>query len=165
MTSNSGVDPPFAGVYRVAKQDDTVLSLTVKKGDRLFLDIAAANMNVSCSCARLCTTLIRGIQQDAFPDPTILNATRTPRERYLHGDGCFNILGEDLSLKIMAEVLRGILSFDSVRRGPGQSGNLPRFQDKANPVLRYAYLNEKMMPSPWPTSMIINYDVPIRDRD
>jgi linoleate 10R-lipoxygenase len=88
-----------------------------------------------------------------------LNITRTPRERYLHGDGCFKVLGEDLASKIMAEVLRGILSFDNVRRGPGQSGKLPRFQDEAIPMLRYAYLNEKMMPSPWPTSMIINYDV------
>jgi hypothetical protein len=93
-------------------------------------------MNVSCSCARLCTTLIRDIQQDTFPDPAILNTTRIPRERYLRGDGCFNILGEDFSLKIMAEVLRGVLSFDSVRRGPGQSSNLPRFQDKADPALR-----------------------------
>jgi hypothetical protein len=59
----------------------------------------------------------------------------------------------------MAEVIRGILSFDNVRRGTGQSGNLPRFQDKAIPVLRYAYLDEKMIPSPWPTSMLINYDV------
>ncbi|OAX33207.1 heme peroxidase [Rhizopogon vinicolor AM-OR11-026] len=136
------IDPPFAGVYRVAKQDETVVSLIVKQGERLFLDVAAANMN-----------------EDAFPNPTTLDTTRTPRERYLHGDGCFKILGEDLASKIMAEVVRGILSFDNVRRGPGQSGNLPRFEDKALPVLRYAYLNEKMMPSPWPTSMIINYDV------
>jgi len=136
------IDPPFAGVYRVAKQDETVVSLTVQRGERLFLDVAAANMN-----------------EDAFPNPTVLDTTRTPRERYLHGDGCFRVLGEDLASKIMAEVIRGIISFDNVRRGPGQSGKLPRFQDKAIPVLRYAYLNEKMMPSPWPTSMIINYDV------
>ena len=158
LTSNSGIDPPFAGVYRVAKQDETIASLTVKQGDRLFLDVAAANMNVSCSRARLCKTLIRDIQEDAFPNPTVLDTTRTPRERYIHGDGCFKILGEDLATQIMAEVLRGILSFDNVRRGPGQSGKLPRFEDKTLPMLRYAYLNEKMMPSAWPTSMVINYD-------
>ncbi|KAG0701786.1 heme peroxidase [Suillus ampliporus] len=136
------IDPPFAGVYRVAKQDETVGSLTVKQGEQLFLDVARANMN-----------------EDAFPNPTILDTTRTPRERYLRGDGCFKVLGEDLASTIIAEVLRGILSFDNVRRGPGQSGNLPRFKDDALPVLRYAYLNEKMSPSAWPTSMIVNYDV------
>ena len=52
-----------------------------QKGVRLFLDVAAANLNVSCSCARLCTTLIHDIQQDTFSDPTILNATPIPRER------------------------------------------------------------------------------------
>jgi len=100
----------------------------------------------------------RGVQADAFPNPEIVDTTRL-RGHYLHSAGCFKILGEDLALKVMAEVLRGILSFDNVRRGPGQSGNLPRFEDKALPVLRYAYLDEKMMSSAWPTSMVINYDV------
>jgi hypothetical protein len=31
---------------------------------------------------------------------------------------------------------------------------------KIRQILRYAYLNEKMMPSPWPMSMIINYNEP-----
>jgi linoleate 10R-lipoxygenase len=61
LTSNPGIDPPFTGVYRIAKQDDTVASLTIKQGERLFLDVAAANMNVSRNCARLCTSLIRDI--------------------------------------------------------------------------------------------------------
>ncbi|KAG0693723.1 heme peroxidase [Suillus ampliporus] len=137
------IDPPFTGVYRVAKEDETIVSLTVKRGERLFLDIATANTN-----------------EDVFPDPTMLDTTRIPRERRLHGDSCFKFLGEDLASKVTAEVLRGILSFDNVRRGPGQSGNLPRFKDHALPVLRYAYLNEKMLPSAWPTSMVINYDAP-----
>ncbi|KAG2138289.1 heme peroxidase [Suillus clintonianus] len=136
------IDPPFAGVYRVAKQDATVGSLTVKQGERLFVDVATANAN-----------------EDAFPNPTILDTTRTPRARYIHGDGCFKVLGDDLASTIIAEVLRGIFSFNNVCRGPGQSGNLPRFEDEALPVLRYAYLDEKMLPSAWPTSMMINYDV------
>ncbi|KAG1827565.1 heme peroxidase [Suillus subaureus] len=137
------IDPPFAGVYHIAKQDETIGSLTVKQGERLFVDVATANTN-----------------EDAFHNPTILDTTGTPRERYLCGDGCFKVLGEGLASTIIAEVLRGILSFDNVRRGPGQSGDLPRFEDNTLPVLRYAYLNEKMLPSAWPTSMVINYDVP-----
>jgi linoleate 10R-lipoxygenase len=61
LTSIPGIDPPFAGVYRIAKQDGTVASLTIKQGERLFLDVAAANMNVRRDCARLCTSLIRDI--------------------------------------------------------------------------------------------------------
>ncbi|KAG1742705.1 heme peroxidase [Suillus paluster] len=137
------IDPPFAGVYRVAKEDETIVSLTFKRGERLFLDVATANMD-----------------NDVFPNPTIVDTTRTPRERSLCGNSCFKVLGEDLASKVIAEVVRGVLSFDNVRRGPGQSGNLPRFKDHALPVLRYAYLDEKMLPSAWPTSMVINYDAP-----
>jgi hypothetical protein len=88
-----------------------------------------------------------------------LDTTRAPRERYLKSDGCFQILGDELASKMIAEVLRAILSFDNVRRGPGQSGKLPRFKDDSLPGLRFAYLDNKMSRSPWPTSMIINYDV------
>jgi len=52
LTHDSGIDPPFAGVYRVAKQDETLASLTVKQSERLFLDIATANMDVSHDDAR-----------------------------------------------------------------------------------------------------------------
>ncbi|KAG2132772.1 heme peroxidase [Suillus clintonianus] len=142
ITDALRIDPPFAGVYRVAKQDETIESLNVKQGQRLFLHIATANMN-----------------EDAFPNPRILDTTRTPRERYLQGDGCFKVLGDDLANTIMAEVLRAVLSLGNVRRGPGQSGKLARFPDTALPVLHYAYLNEKMLQSPWPTSMVVNYDV------
>lgn len=141
ITEALRIDPPFAGVYRVAKQDETIESLNVKQGQRLFLHIASANMN-----------------EDAFPEPRILKAARTPRERYLPNDGCFKVLGDELASTMMAEVLRVILSLENVRRGPGQSGKLARFPDAALPMLHYAYLNEKMISSPWPTSMIINYD-------
>ncbi|KAG1767154.1 heme peroxidase [Suillus placidus] len=142
ITEALRIDPPFAGVYRVAKQDETIESLNVKQGQRLFLHIASANMN-----------------EDAFPDPRILNATRGRPERYLPKDGCFTVLGDELASTMMAEVLRAVVSLDNVRRGPGQSGKLVRFSDTALPILHYAYLNEKMLHSPWPNSMVVNYDV------
>jgi len=142
----------------VAKQDETLTSITVKKGERLFLDIAKANMDVSHTYMQRRALFTHEFQLDAFPYPELVDTTR-PRENYLHGDGCFKTLGEKLALKVMTEVIRAILSLNNVRRGPGQSGSLPRFEDKASLVLRYTYLNGKMMPSAWPTSMIINYDV------
>ncbi|KAG1881162.1 hypothetical protein F4604DRAFT_1578213, partial [Suillus subluteus] len=74
-------------------------------------------------------------------------------------DGCFKVLGDELASTMMAEVLRAVLSLENVRRGPGQSGKLARFSDAALPVLHHAYLNEKILQNPWPTSMIVNYDV------
>ncbi|KAG2157761.1 heme peroxidase [Suillus bovinus] len=141
ITEALRIDPPFAGAYRVAKQDESIESLNVKQGQRLFLHIANANMN-----------------EDAFPNPHLLDTTRTPRERYLQNEGCFKVLGDELASTMMAEVLRAVVSLENVRRGPGQSGKLTRFSDSALPVLHYAYLNEKMLQSPWPTSMVINYD-------
>jgi hypothetical protein len=41
-----GIDPPFAGVYRVAKKEHTVESLAVQQGEHLFLDVASAGMSV-----------------------------------------------------------------------------------------------------------------------
>jgi len=160
LTHSSGIDPPFTGVYRVAKQDETLTSITVKKGERLFLDIAKANMDVSHTYnMRHCASFTHVFQTNVFPKPESVDTTR-PRESYLHGDGCFKVLGEDLALKIMTEVVCATFSFN-VRRGPNRCGGLPRFgnSDKTLPVLHYTYLNEKMLPSAWPTSMILNYDV------
>ncbi|KAI6041267.1 heme peroxidase, partial [Pisolithus marmoratus] len=137
------IDPPFAGVYRTAKKDQSVGSLNVKEGDRLFLDIARANLN-----------------EEAFPNPTSFDAARTPRERYLRGEIAFRVVGADTATKLVVQVLRAILSFDNVRLGPGQSGKLARFPDKSLPQLRYVYLNEKQLRTPWPTSLTILYDVP-----
>ncbi|KAF9231166.1 Septin-domain-containing protein [Melanogaster broomeanus] len=39
------IDPPFTGVYGVAKKDAAVGSLVVTQGERLFLDVAGACMN------------------------------------------------------------------------------------------------------------------------
>ncbi|KAH7914862.1 heme peroxidase [Hygrophoropsis aurantiaca] len=137
------LNPTFTGVYRVAKEDTTVGSLTVKQGERLFLNIASASKN-----------------EDVFPNPEVLDATRGPRERYLRGDIAFKVLGEAVAPKIIVQALRAVLSYDNVRRGPNQSGKLNFFSDASAPQYTRAYLNQKMFVTPWPTSLIIQYDVP-----
>ncbi|KIK94193.1 hypothetical protein PAXRUDRAFT_143426 [Paxillus rubicundulus Ve08.2h10] len=137
------IDPPFAGVYRVAKKEHAVGSLAVKQGEHLFLDVASACMS-----------------EAAFPNPTTFDATRTPRERYLRADVAFKVIGADVALKPVVQVLRSILAFDNVRRGPGQSGKLTRFQDASLEYLRYVYLDAQQLRTPWPTSLVILYDVP-----
>jgi|SRR5882762_3855004 len=42
-----GLDPPFNGVFRTAQKDVTVASLSIKQNERLFLNIAGANLEVN----------------------------------------------------------------------------------------------------------------------
>ncbi|KAJ7698801.1 linoleate diol synthase [Mycena metata] len=132
------LDPPFKGVYRVASEDVTVATRKFNKGDRVFLDISTTNLN-----------------SEVFPDPTIVDPGRHPKEGHLYGDGSFRYLGEALSLKIMSEVLRAVFTCKNIARAPGQSGTLKRFQDESRPDLRFAYLDEHKFASPWPTSMAV----------
>jgi cytochrome P450 len=137
------IDPPFAGTSYVAKKDHAISSLAVQQGECLFLDVAGAGMN-----------------EQAFPNPTAFDATRSPRERYLQADTASKVIGADIPPKLIVHVLRSILSFDNIRRGPGQSGKLQRFQDSTLKDLRYVYLDEKQFRAPWPTSLVVLYDTP-----
>jgi len=135
------IDPPFAGATFIAKKDHSVGSLVVQQGERLFLNVASAGMN-----------------EEAFPNPTMFNATRTPRDRYLRPDVAFKVVGADIPPKLIVHVLRSILSFGNIRRGPGQSGKLQRFRDSSFKDLRYVYLDADQHRSPWPTSLVLLYE-------
>ncbi|KAF8074859.1 linoleate diol synthase [Lyophyllum atratum] len=153
------LDPPLQGVYRLfnsflnsdvllipnagtATKDHTVGNLAIKKDDRVFLNVADANLD-----------------EAVFASAKTANATRGGKGT-LHGDGAFSHLGEQLTLKIMTEVLRAVFERDEVRRAPGQSGSLRRFKDYARPDLRFAYLDRNSLSSAWPTSMSIMYEAP-----
>lgn len=155
----AGIDPPFAGVCYVAKKTHTVGSLAVEQGEHLFLDVASAGMNVSVSFNPSSASLTWQ-QEEAFPNPSTFDATRTPRERYLRAETAFKVVGADIPPKLIVQVLRSILSLDNIRRGPGQSGKLQRFQDSSLKDLRYVYLDAHQFRSPWPTSLVVLYDDP-----
>ncbi|KAF5387086.1 hypothetical protein D9615_002103 [Tricholomella constricta] len=127
-------DSPLQGVY--------LGNLSVKNGDRIFLNVAQANLD-----------------ELIFPTPTTVDVARGGKHT-LYGDGAFSHLGEQLTVKVMAEVLRAVFQYDNVRRAPGQSGTLRRFKDYARPELRYAYLDRDQFFSAWPTSLSIVYDAP-----
>ncbi|KAJ7898460.1 linoleate diol synthase [Mycena leptocephala] len=137
------LDPPFRGVYRIASEPLTVANLKFNKDDRVFLDIAAANLN-----------------DGVFSDPAMVNPGRHPKDGYLYGDGSFRYLGEPFSIKIMSEVLRAVFGYKNITRAPGQSGTLKRlvFKEEGRPDLTFAYLDEDKFASPWPTSMAVQYD-------
>jgi len=135
------LDPPFKGVFRVAQKDVTISSLSIKKNERVFLDIAAA-----------------GLEESVFANASTINPTRTGKDRYLIGGGTFKTLGGDLASKIVVSVLHAVLGLPNLRRGPGQSGQLHRFVDTADPTFRYAYLGKTPLQVPWPNSLTVEYD-------
>ncbi|KAF8630158.1 hypothetical protein AX15_003106 [Amanita polypyramis BW_CC] len=134
------IDPPFRGVYRVAKENKNFSGFQVQANERIFLDTHAANTNAKM-----------------FPIPDAIDKAREASAFY--GDGLSKCLGEPLTIKIMSEVLRAIYSFKNVRRAPGNSGRLQRFKDADHLQLRYNYLGTDQFPTAWPTSLTIQYDV------
>ncbi|KDQ61436.1 hypothetical protein JAAARDRAFT_203950 [Jaapia argillacea MUCL 33604] len=125
------LDPPFAGVYREVAGP----SVSAAKTQRLFLDIAKAGNEAG------------------------LAAQGDGPASYLLGDGCARFLGVELTSKILTSVLRAISEFNNVRRAPGISGQLKRFPANANRAVRWEYLNDSQQASPWPTAMLVQFDL------
>jgi hypothetical protein len=111
--------------------------LKFNKDDRVFLDIAAANLNVSNNATSSGLTT-HSTQDGVFSDPAMVNPGRHPKDGYLYGDGSFRYLGEPFSIKIMSEVLRAVFGYKNITRAPGQSGTLKRL------VLRPFILSSKL---------------------
>lgn len=138
------IDPPFRGVYRESLADQTVGGLTVSKGQRVFVDLAHASHD-----------------SNVFPDPRTVNVSREPKDRYLTGDGVTRSLGVELTTKIMSQVLRAVFEFEDIRRGPGLSGTLKRYKVAEENTLRHEYLGADHLPTAWPNTMILQYNVPV----
>ncbi|KAI0046507.1 linoleate diol synthase [Auriscalpium vulgare] len=137
------IDPPFRGVYRVAVVDQIVGTLAVKAGQKVFLDLANASRD-----------------PDVFPDPENVDLNRTPKEKYLTGDGVTRSLGEELTTKILTSVLRAVFELPNLRRGIGQSGYLKRYLTAAENTQRYEFLGNDQLPTPWPNTLVLQYDAP-----
>jgi len=76
------VDPPFQGVHRVSKKDQTISSHAIQKNERLFLDVANANIDAK-----------------VFEEPTTIITTRT-LGRYLSGDVAVRCLGDQITTRV-----------------------------------------------------------------
>ncbi|KZT27896.1 linoleate diol synthase [Neolentinus lepideus HHB14362 ss-1] len=134
------LDPPFAGVYRRCRQTRSVGIMSVQANDHVFLNIAKAHMD-----------------DGVFNNSADADLSRS-KDAYLIADGSTRCLGEDLTFKIIVEVLRVVFNLKNVRRAPGQSGHLKRFRTEANQAARWEYLTPEGI-SQWPTSLVIQYDL------
>jgi len=138
------IDPPFRGVYRESLADQTVGSLTLSKGQLVFVDLAYASHD-----------------PHVFSDPMAFNINRESRDRYLTWDGVTRSFGAELTTKIMSQMLRAVFEFDGIRRGPGLSGTLRRYKVAEENALRYEYLGADHLPTAWPNTMVLQYDVAV----
>jgi cytochrome P450 len=133
------LDPPFRGVYRVASKNGVINGQNLTTEQRVFLDISSANRSPN--------------QFTAADKP---NPSRASKDTIV-ADGLFNCFGENLTIKIMSQVLRAVFSYENLERAPGQSGSLQRFKDDTRLQLAYGYLNRDQQISEWPRSLTVQY--------
>jgi len=132
------IDPPFRGVYRESLADQKVGNLSILKGQRVFLDLAHANSDPI-----------------VFTDPTTVDVHRESKDNYLPWDGVTRSLGVELTTRIIRQVLRAVFEFDGLRRASGSSGMLKRYNIAEGSILRYEYLGAGNLPTPWPSSLLV----------
>ncbi|KAI0343269.1 linoleate diol synthase [Trametopsis cervina] len=132
------LEPTFSSVLRTSKKEEKIGSQTFAPGQTVVVNIAEANMN-----------------PDVFHHPDSINPSRSPRARYLAGDGLYRTLGQDLATKLIAEVLRATFSYSNISKAPGQSGKLGGFKTDIQKTSTLLYLDDEQKPSPWATSMVV----------
>ncbi|KAG8864682.1 hypothetical protein FRC20_010158 [Serendipita sp. 405] len=138
------IDPVTVGVHR----ETTSAAFTRVSGqplpnkEKVFLSLKKTMMN-----------------EEFYPDPHKVVLNRTKEQRLLLGDGTAKLLGEDYILDVGAHVLRAVFSLKNVRRAPGPSGQLRRYVQDCHGTPQWFYLDQKQKVSPWPTSMLLQYDI------
>ncbi|KAG8908060.1 hypothetical protein FRC01_007508 [Tulasnella sp. 417] len=143
------LDPQAPGIFRQAgvdadvKEGNGLAPVRVHKGQTIFVSLRNANNDPT-----------------AFPNPQKIDPTR-PLDRYkLFGAGMHSCLGQFFTQAMMPEVMRSVFSLKNIRRAPGESGKLNRFRsDLFGTTPSYLYVDMKGCVSPWPASMVVQYDI------
>ncbi|KAG8952208.1 hypothetical protein FRC04_004915 [Tulasnella sp. 424] len=143
------LDPQAPGIFRQAsvdaeiKEGNGLAPVRVNKGEEIFVSLRNANQDPT-----------------TFPNPQKVDPTR-PLDRYkLFGAGMHSCLGQFFTQATMPEVMRCVFSLKNIRRAPGESGKLNRFRaDLFGSTINYCYVDAKGNVSPFPGSMLIQYDI------
>jgi linoleate 10R-lipoxygenase len=139
--------------------DQTLGNLTFFKGQRVFLDIAHANTDVSHPDISLHRySLDHILKPDVFPNPSTVNLNR---QSHLTDDGVTRTLGAELTTKIMSQMLRAVFELSGVRRRQGLEGRLKRYNVDTENTLRHEYLDADSLPTPWPSTMVLQVSTSI----
>ncbi|KDQ09782.1 hypothetical protein BOTBODRAFT_507785 [Botryobasidium botryosum FD-172 SS1] len=138
-------DPQAPWILRQATTDSTIEqgatpSLNIRKGDFLFLNVKQAYMD-----------------SHAFPNPTVVDPNRRSSAYAAIEDEVQRFIAPLWDMT-MPQMMRSVFSLKNVRRAPGRSGELNRFTQSVHGVEQRLYLDYNGLVSPWPSSMIIQYD-------
>ncbi|EAU90460.2 heme peroxidase [Coprinopsis cinerea okayama7 len=122
--------PPFAGVYRVSTREQIFAGRKFAESERVFLDITAAN-----------------------------NQSREESTKeILRAEGAFEYLGEELTVEILAQIIRAIFERPGLTRAPGHSGQMSRFKTDNRPECHHTYLHHGERVTEWPYTLSVLYD-------
>ncbi|KAG8806023.1 hypothetical protein FRC17_005205, partial [Serendipita sp. 399] len=99
------------------------------------------------------------VDEEIYPEPHKVVLNRTKEQKLLLGDGTAKLLGEDYILDVGAHVLKAVFSLKNLRRTDGPSGMLRRYLQDCHGTPQWFYMDQKQKVSPWPTSMLLQYDV------
>ncbi|KAG8679066.1 hypothetical protein FRC09_019282, partial [Ceratobasidium sp. 395] len=136
------LDPLFSHARRTVVEPATIGGSQFKRGDSLLLAIAESNLD-----------------PEIFPNPQSVDPRRPPSSYTLMGDGLHRCFTDEFVHSTMACAVRAVFQLTNIRRGPGKSGILRRFQDSDGTTARSRYLNSKQIITPFPTTLTLQYDV------
>ncbi|KAG8694894.1 hypothetical protein FRC08_008199 [Ceratobasidium sp. 394] len=136
------LDPLFGHARRTVVESATIGGSHFKRGDSLLLAIADSNLD-----------------PDVFPNPQSVDPRRPPSSYTLMGDGLHRCFTDEFVHSTMACAVRAVFQLSNIRRGPGLSGTLKRFQDVDGTTAQSRYLNSKQLITPFPTTLTLQYDV------
>ncbi|CAE6468800.1 unnamed protein product [Rhizoctonia solani] len=139
------LSPQAPGIFRDVTTEVTLQdgeeTLQLTPHNRLFVSLANSNLD-----------------PEAFENPHSVNPDR-PREAYnLFGYGMHKCMGDQFTERTMPAVIKSIFKLKNIRRAPGESGKLRSFTQDLHGTKQTMFLNARGLVTPWPASMIIQYD-------
>lgn len=140
---HAGVVP---GMPRVAAQD-----ITVNDGQRGPIKIRANQMV-------LVATSRAAMDPAAFPNPEIIDPTRSAESYALLGQGMHASFGERLIAPALVSTMKEIFKLKGLRRAPGKQGQFTTLEHQIAGVNTRVYLDANSKESPVPTSLTLIYD-------
>jgi len=135
------LDPPVAGVYRTAAKDDNLAGVDVKAGENIFASIFDANRDKS----------VFG------NEPDIANFARGSNHDIMYF-GEHGLLTSEFFKSTVPHILNAIFNLKDLQRGPGQSGYFTRFTEEWHGGQRKHYITQRGLLTPFPDSLIIQYN-------